>query len=142
MNALIDPHATAIVYKANVPVHRSIGIDMTHRVTMPMEEFRSRFTDPLQKPIVDMSKHWISERTSVTFHDPLAALTIFNDKICTFTRGDIAVELASENFRVIPTGINPLMESMSGQILSILMNFSKSIFLCLNEKICLSNLLF
>ena len=99
MNALIDPHATAIVYKANVPVHRSIGIDMTHRVTMPMEEFRSRFTDPLQKPIVDMSKHWLSERTSVTFHDPLAALTIFNDKICTFTRGDIAVELASEKLQ-------------------------------------------
>lgn len=96
MNALIDPHATAIVYNTDVSVHRSVGVDMTHRVTMPMDEFRARFTDPLQKPIVAMSKYWISERTAVTFHDPLAALTIFNDKICTFTRGDISVELASE----------------------------------------------
>lgn len=99
MNALIDPHATAVVYRADVPVHRSIGIDMTHKVTMPIEEFRNRFTDQLQKPILDMSRYWISERTAVTFHDPLAALTIFNDNICTFARGNVAVELSSEKLQ-------------------------------------------
>lgn len=97
MNALIDPHATAIVYQARPPIHRSVGIDMTHRVTMPIKTFRERFTSPLQQPILDMSKYWISERTEVTFHDPLAALTIFNPKICSFERGEITVELASEH---------------------------------------------
>lgn len=99
MNALIDPHATAIVYQTHPPIHRSVGVDMTHLVTMPMEEFRERFADPLHRPILDMSKHWIAERTEVTFHDPLAALSIFNDEICSFERGEISVELTSEKLQ-------------------------------------------
>lgn len=99
INALIDPHAAAIVYQAPVLQHRFIGVDMTHRVTMPIEVFRSRFSDPLQKPILDMSNYWISERNEVTFHDPLAAATIFNDNICTFMRGNVSIELSSEKIK-------------------------------------------
>jgi purine nucleosidase len=32
---------------------------------------------------------------AVTFHDPLAATTIFRDDICAFTRGHVDVELLS-----------------------------------------------
>ena len=32
----------------------------------------------------------------MTFHDPLAAATIFNDAICTFAQGNVEVELAQQ----------------------------------------------
>ncbi|MFR2646305.1 MAG: hypothetical protein ACLTAF_09790 [Blautia coccoides] len=40
MNALIDPYATAVVYQNTGNIHRSVGVDMTHRVTLPMDEFQ------------------------------------------------------------------------------------------------------
>ncbi len=43
-NALLDPHATEIVYKAHVRIHRSIGLDVTRQVTMPAKEVKARLT--------------------------------------------------------------------------------------------------
>ena len=40
MNALIDPYATAVVYQNTGNIHRSVGVDMTHRVTLPMMNFK------------------------------------------------------------------------------------------------------
>lgn len=92
-NALIDPHATSIVYETPVTQHRSIGLDVTTQVTMPADEVRRRFTAPLLRPVLD----WFQERPGMTFHDPLAATTIFNDQICTFERGRVEVELCSQH---------------------------------------------
>src|SRR5579859_3042111 len=55
-NALCDPHAAAIVYKAAVPRHRSIGLDVTKQVTMPEVEVRRRFLEhPLLQTVLDFS---------------------------------------------------------------------------------------
>jgi purine nucleosidase len=95
-NALLDPHATAMVYRALVAIHRSIGLDVTCQVTMGAAEVRERFRAPLLQPVLDFAEVWFHERPVITFHDPLAAATIFDPQVCTFTRGTVEVELASQ----------------------------------------------
>ncbi len=94
-NALNDPHATAIVYKARPPVHRSVGLDVTLQVQMDAAEVRRRFQAPRLRPVLEMAEVWFQMRPEVTFHDPLAAVSIFDDQVCTYERGQVDVELAS-----------------------------------------------
>ena len=94
-NALNDPHAAAIVYKACPLVHRSVGLDVTLQVQMDAAEVRRRFQAPRLRPVLDMAEVWFEQRPEVTFHDPLAAVSIFDDRVCTYERGQVEVELAS-----------------------------------------------
>ena len=95
-NALNDAHATAMVYRAGVSSHRSIGLDVSMQVNMSAQLFREKCSAPLLRPVLDFAEVWFEHEDSVTFHDPLAATTIFDDTICTFKRGTVEVELASE----------------------------------------------
>jgi purine nucleosidase len=95
-NAICDPHASAVVYKAAPTIHRSVGLDVTNRVTMKADEVRQRFQTPLLRPVLDFAEVWFKERDTITFHDPLAATTLFDDQICTFRRGQVSVELMDE----------------------------------------------
>jgi inosine-uridine nucleoside N-ribohydrolase len=92
-NALLDPHATAIVYKHAVKIHRSVGLDVTRRVTLPAEQVRQAFQADLLRPVLDFAEIWFQERQTITFHDPLAATTLFDAQICRFERGRVRVEL-------------------------------------------------
>ncbi len=92
-NALCDPHAAALVYRAAVPIHRSIGLDVTCQVTRSAAQVRAEFQADLLKPVLDFAEVWFHERPMLTFHDPLAAATIFDDTICGFTLGAVDVEL-------------------------------------------------
>ncbi len=94
-NALIDPHATAMVYRHPVKVHRSIGLDVTRQVVMDRGEVRRRFQAGLLKGVLEFAEVWFMQRPVITFHDPLAAATIFDDQICSFERGQVDVELTS-----------------------------------------------
>lgn len=98
-NARGDPHATAIVYQAPVRIHRSVGLDVTCRVRMDAAQVRARFRADLLRPVLDFAEVWFSETDQITFHDPLAAVTIFDDRICAFERGTVEVELADEQWR-------------------------------------------
>ena len=97
-NALVDPHATAIAYETAVGMHRSIGLDVTTQVTLPAAEVRERFRHPLLRPVLDFAEVWFAERPHITFHDPLAAVTIFNKEVCSFERGRVSVEVTSARF--------------------------------------------
>lgn len=98
-NAKLDPHATAIVYRADVAVHRSIGLDVTCQVTMSPKEVREKFKDGLLATVYDFAKVWFEEREIITFHDPLAAVTLFDDQVCKFDRGNVDVELSSDRLK-------------------------------------------
>ena len=99
-NALLDPMATAMVYRAKTAVHRSIGLDVTCQVTMPAAEVRHRFQAPLLRPVLDFAEVWFAqERDEIVFHDPLAAATIFDEAICHFARGQVDVELKSDTLK-------------------------------------------
>jgi inosine-uridine nucleoside N-ribohydrolase len=95
-NAKLDPAATAIVYQARPRLHRSIGLDVTCQVKLPAATVRERFQASLLRPVLDLAEVWFQGADMVTFHDPLAATTIFDDRICGFERGQVTVELASD----------------------------------------------
>lgn len=94
-NAQGDAHATAIVYDAPASVHRSCGLDVTCQVRMKAEEVRARFTAELLAPVLDFAEVWFERTSHITFHDPLAAVTIFDDEVVEYRRGTVRVETAS-----------------------------------------------
>lgn len=98
-NAKLDPHATEIVYRAakNMRQHRSIGLDVTLKVAMNRDEVRARFGQhkPLH-PVMDFAEVWFQHAKQLYFHDPLAAITIFDETVCGFERGDVSIELKDE----------------------------------------------
>ena len=96
-NALNDPHAAELVYRARIRQHRSLGLDVTTRVTMKADEFRARCQTPLLRPVLDFANVWFESVDTVTFHDPLAATTIFNEHICTFVPGTVEIELEKKD---------------------------------------------
>jgi purine nucleosidase len=99
-NAKLDPAATAIVYRSvyesrgGPRIHRSIGMDASFGLTMPADEVRRRFRHPLLLPVLDFAEVRFEQVEKITFHDPLAAATIFDGRICRFERGRVDVELA------------------------------------------------
>jgi len=98
-NAMGDPHATAMVYRATVNVHRSVGLDVTCQVSMDARQVRDKFQFDLLQPVLDFARVWFQQRDTITFHDPLAAATIFDDQICVFKKGTVEVELMSERLK-------------------------------------------
>jgi inosine-uridine nucleoside N-ribohydrolase len=95
-NAMLDPAATAIVFNARPRMQCAIGLDVTSQVRMPADEVRQRFQALLLRPVLDFAEVWFEQVDAITFHDPLAAATIFDETICAFERGWVDVELTSE----------------------------------------------
>ena len=92
-NVLCDPYAAAIVYQAPVPVHRSVGLDVTLQVTMEKEEVRRRFRHPVLQPVLDFAGVWFEDVEAITFHDPLTAVSLFEPHVLSYERGEVQVEL-------------------------------------------------
>ncbi len=93
-NALCDPHAASIVYAARVREHRSVGLDVTTQVSIDADEARSRFQHGLLRPVLDLAEVWFRSADRIVFHDPLAAVSIFEPGVCRFDRGTVGVEIA------------------------------------------------
>jgi purine nucleosidase len=110
-NAICDPHAAAIVYRAAAATHRSVGLDVTMQVRMNVEQVREKFQTPLLKPVLDFAEVWFRERDEIIFHDPVAAVSIFEPDICNFHRGNVDVELMSPKL----AGFTHWKEDASGQ---------------------------
>lgn len=92
-NAMLDPHASAMVYGTRVRVHRSIGLDVTNQVSMPASEVRRAFQAQLLQPVLDFAEVWFRQREIITFHDPLAATTLFDPEMCGFSSGQVGIEI-------------------------------------------------
>lgn len=91
-NVLCDPHASAVVYAAPVTLHRSVGTNVTMKLQMPAAEVRRRFQTGLLKPVLEMAEVYFADEKVITFHDPLAAVCIFDPDVCRFERGRATVE--------------------------------------------------
>jgi purine nucleosidase len=98
-NALLDPHATAMVYRAAVGIHRSIGLDVTQQIKMSADLVRQHLRGNQSQILHNMTEAWLRTSDSITFHDPLAAATIFEPHVCRFEQGVVEVELSSERLR-------------------------------------------
>ncbi len=94
-NAMGDPHATAIVFRAGAPNHLAIGLDVTMKCAMPADDCRKRFRGGPLDVVADMAEVWFRRQPRITFHDPLAAAVIFEPDLCEYSPGLVQVELTS-----------------------------------------------
>lgn len=97
-NARCDPYATAMVYRGNAPVHRSVGLDVTFQVNMSREEVEARFTHPVLQPVLDFAGVWFQEAEVITFHDPLTAVSLFDPAVLTYARGNVHVDINNRDY--------------------------------------------
>jgi inosine-uridine nucleoside N-ribohydrolase len=97
-NALVDPIATAMVFRARPPRLLSVGLEVTTRCQLPAEECRQRFraAGGALGIVADMAEIWFRGGHAITFHDPLAAAVVFEPKLCTYAAGHVTVETQSE----------------------------------------------
>jgi purine nucleosidase len=96
-NAMVDPIATAIVYRARPSRCTSIGLEVTTRCQLSADECRRRFREaggPLEI-VAEMAEVWFRGRKEITFHDPLAAAVIFEPNLCEYAEGEVSVETVS-----------------------------------------------
>jgi inosine-uridine nucleoside N-ribohydrolase len=92
-NVAGDPLASEITYKAPVRLHRSLGLNVTQQVMMSADEVREKFAAPLLRPVLDMAEIWFAGfYPSITFHDPLAAATIFQPDLCSYQQGTVRLD--------------------------------------------------
>jgi inosine-uridine nucleoside N-ribohydrolase len=95
-NTYCDPHAAAIVYRAAPPMFRAVGLDVSRQVKMLAADARTKFDKRLLLPVRDFAEVWFRGEDAITFHDPLAAATIFDAGICAFERGLVTVDLLDD----------------------------------------------
>lgn len=98
-NVQLDPHAAAMVYKHDVADHISIGADVTHRVKMGRDQVRRRFQVPLLEKLAPLIDGWLEDHESIIFHDPLAAISIFDSGVCQLEKGEVEIELSASPLR-------------------------------------------
>lgn len=103
-NAIVDPHATSMLFQlAECPI-RAIGLDITWRLFMTPEKVRSEFkTHPLLQTVLAWSEVWFKERDLLHFHDPLAAACIVSPDLCTYSQGTVQVDLSDSKTAGITT---------------------------------------
>lgn len=92
-NVAGDPLASEISYQAPVRLHRSLGLNVTQRVMMSADEVREKYTARLLRPVLDMAEIWFKGfYPFITYHDPLAAATIFKPDLCTYEQGKVILD--------------------------------------------------
>ena len=97
-NTMCDPHASALVYRAAAPVHRSVGCDVTNGLSMAKDEVCARFArHPILAAALPMAEVYFAPGAKeLYFHDSCAAAAIFNDSIVQWNRGQVEVELRAD----------------------------------------------
>lgn len=103
-NAIGDPHATARMFAADGVEVTCFGLDVTLQCRMPAEECRRRLRGGALDVVRDMAEVWFSKGPAeITFHDPLAAVSLFHPDLCRYRTGNVEVELASKRYAGMTT---------------------------------------
>ena len=63
---------------------------------MDSDEVKAYFQHPLLKPVYEMSSVWFDERAILNFHDPLAAVTLFDEAVCEYENGTSVIMRADD----------------------------------------------
>ena len=91
-NALCDPAAAAMTYRARPPLFTSFGLEVTTKCKRGADECRERFAragGPLSV-VAEMAEVWFRGRSDITFHDPLAGAALFQPDLCAYAEGTVS----------------------------------------------------
>ena len=108
-NVAGDLAASEVVYVAPVRLHRSLGLNVTQKVMMSADDVRAKFSAPLLRPVMDMAEIWFAGfYPSITFHDPLAAATVFEPDLCSYQHGTVILDKKDKPGRTLwqPGGVD------------------------------------
>jgi purine nucleosidase len=89
-NCMCDPTATAMTYRAPRAQQFSIGLDVTEKCRMKADEVRARFYREPLATVALMAESWFESSDTVTFHDPLAAASIFHSELLSYRTGTVS----------------------------------------------------
>lgn len=98
-NIRCDYAAADIVYKSDVPIIESLGLDSTLKVTMDRQTVKNYFSKyELLKPVLKFSAPWFEETRldEMIFHDPLTAVYMFHPDVVEMHQGNVKIEIQSE----------------------------------------------
>jgi len=95
-NASVDPVALSIVYNSMVPVHRSVGLDVTCQLVIKKEIAKKCFEVESLSAILPLFDRF-TYHDCITFHDPLAAVSVFEQDVCSFLKGRVTINSISED---------------------------------------------
>lgn len=93
-NMATDPHAAAVIAGAASSRTRIISLDVTRQVVMKEESFRQKFAAKEYTLLMKMAQMWLQVDGQITFHDPLAAVSVFCPQVCTYLNGNLEIELS------------------------------------------------
>ena len=98
-NSWADPLASKIVFSSAVATHRVIPLEVTETLTADANLVKTLLTvkDERMKAVLDFGTSWLKNSGKLTFHDPLAAVSVFYPNICSFQKGTVQVETTQEN---------------------------------------------
>lgn len=92
-NMQVDETAAGIVLQTPTPRHRFVGLDVTMQCFLKMDDFRSRLaeTGELGQFLAQLADWWFTgaKKERSNFHDPLAAVSIFQPGICEWRTGKV-----------------------------------------------------
>ena len=116
-NCGCDPVATAIVARTPRKRHSWIGLDVTTKCTLTKDQCEKQFTGKLLETVLKMAENWFKGTGQITFHDPLAAVSVFVPGIVTFDHGTVTVNPAQgqtkfehgEGHDLVATDVDPSM---------------------------------
>ena len=92
-NTSCDPHAAAMLFRSRSEL-TAYGLDVTLECTMSAKECRDRFRGGALDVVADMAEVWFANREEIRFHDPLAAVGVFEPEVCEYRIGTVEVDLA------------------------------------------------
>ncbi len=104
-NALVDPIATQMVYRASRKDHLTVGLDATETCRLAQKEVEGRFVGEPLATVHRMAARWFEGTDRITFHDPLAAALIFEPDLVSTEKGRIEVD--GEGRTVLREGEGP-----------------------------------
>ena len=94
-NVWVDPMSARIMFNSNANI-KVYGIEITRHLTMTSDELKDQSNTLLLKCALDFGSEWVKDHVA-TFHDPLLATCLFNDEICEYERGLVAVDLETKS---------------------------------------------
>jgi len=84
-NAIGDKAATRAVYEAPVPSLVSVGLNVTLKCRISAAEARERFRGGgVPDLVAEMAEVWFDRAPFIIFHDPLAAVSIFEPDVLAY----------------------------------------------------------
>lgn len=108
LNAMVDPFATALVYRAQARNHLCIGMEATHGCSLTVQQVRQHFLSPQLKLVCSMADGWLDSPSDIRLNDTVAAVVAANPHLCDWEPGHVSAAISLEANAPLQTRLTPM----------------------------------